>query len=101
MREAAAALAENVGIAYGLIERPEVWRAVQSAAESFAYGRNDGRKTAKIILEALGPRSAIFAANSFNRSRAGHLADGFLGSDQGCPAVKDRIDLDQAIYFGR
>jgi hypothetical protein len=31
-REAAAALAENVGIAYGLIERPEVWRAVQSAA---------------------------------------------------------------------
>jgi len=47
------AIDENIGIAGRLIERPKVWRAVQSAAESFTYGRNDGRKTAKIILEAL------------------------------------------------
>ena len=53
LREAAEALAENVGIAYRLIERPEVWRAVQAAAQSFTYGYNDGRKTTKIILESL------------------------------------------------
>ncbi len=54
-REIAEAIVENIGIAEWLIERPEVWRAVQSAAESFTYGRNDGRKTVKIILEALRP----------------------------------------------
>jgi hypothetical protein len=53
LREAAEALAENVGIAYELIERPGMWRAVQAASQSFTYGRNDGRKTAKIILESL------------------------------------------------
>ena len=56
--ETTEATIENVGIAARLIERPEVRRAVQSAADSFIYGRNDGRKTAKIILEALGPRSS-------------------------------------------
>jgi len=53
LREAAEALAKNVGIAYKLIERPEVWRAVQAVAQSFTYGRNDGRKTAMIIWETL------------------------------------------------
>jgi hypothetical protein len=52
-REIAEAIVENIGIAERLIEHPKVWRAVQSAAESFTYGRNDGRKTTKIILDAL------------------------------------------------
>jgi len=52
-QETTEAITENVGIAEGLIERPEVWRAVQAAAQSFTYGRNDGRKTTKIILESL------------------------------------------------
>ena len=52
-QETIEAITENVGIAEGLIERAEVWRAVQAAAQSFTYGRNDGRKTTKIILESL------------------------------------------------
>jgi hypothetical protein len=50
----------NIQIVEGLLAtRPELWRAITALADTFTFGRNDGRKAVDIIMSVLSEQGSV------------------------------------------
>jgi hypothetical protein len=58
--EIAEATSGNIQIVEGLLAtRPELWRAITALADTFTFGRNDGRKAVDIIMSVLSEQGSV------------------------------------------